>query len=104
MNPTRKTRRAPRRSVAQWQALIERFERAGQTRKRFCAAHGVALSTFDGWRRKLRGTPAVREEESQALFVELSSPPEAEVPVPVWDVELELGGGVVLRVRRAVPC
>ena len=93
-----------RRNAAQWQALIERFERAGQTRKRFCAAHGVALSTFDRWRRKLREAVAEREEEPQALFVELSSPPGAEVPAPVWDVELEFGGGVVLRVRGAVPC
>ena len=64
----------------------------------------MALSTFDGWRRKLRETPVMREEAPQALFVELSSPPGAEVPAPGWDVELELGGGVVLRVRRAAPC
>ena len=33
--------------------LIERFDRSGQTRGNFCAAHGLALSTFDLWRRKL---------------------------------------------------
>ena len=73
MNQARGVRGAARRNTTQWQELVERFERAGQTRKRFCATHGLALSTFDLWRRKLRVAPAVREEAPEALFVELSN-------------------------------
>ena len=104
------TRQRVRRTAAQWQELVERFERAGQTRSGFCAVHGLALSTFDLWRRKLRATPATaHEEHCGALFVELTGPAQTQ-PCPTsagtgaWEVELELGAGVVLRVRRAVPC
>ena len=104
MNQARGVRGAARRNTAQWQELVERFERAGQTRKRFCATHGLALSTFDLWRRKLRVAPAVREEAPEALFVELSNTAVVQTGAPSWDVELELGAGVVLRVRSAVRC
>ena len=70
------TRRRARRTAAQWRDLFERFERferfeqSGQTRGQFCAAHGLALSTFDLWRRKLGATPTpVDEEHPEALFV-----------------------------------
>lgn len=99
-----------RRSPAQWRDLVEAFSRDGGTRKDFCARHGVALSTFDWWQRRLReeamaASPADRGS-SGSLFVELSAPVQP-APIaataPPWDVELELGAGVVLRVRRA-PC
>ncbi len=38
---------APRRSPAQWHALVEAFSRSRETRRQFCARHGVALSTFE---------------------------------------------------------
>ena len=110
MTRTRGTKHRARRTAAQWQELVERFERAGQTRGRFCAAHGLALSTFDLWRRKLRATPAAaNEEQPEALFVELTNPTQTQAPptsagTGAWEVELDLGAGVVLRVRRAVPC
>ena len=111
MRRTRDTKHRARRTAAQWQELVERFERTGQTRGRFCAAHGLALSTFDLWRRKLRGTPAaaVNEEQPEALFEELTNPTQTQASptsagTGTWEVELDLGAGVVLRVRRAAPC
>ena len=103
-------RHRARRTAAQWQELVERFERAGQSRSKFCAAHGLALSTFDLWRRKLRAAPAaVEEDHREALFVELTNPAQTRSSPPStgtgsWEVELELGAGVVLRLRRAAPC
>ena len=110
MNRAGGTRRWARRTAAQWRKLIERFERSGQTRGNFCAANRLALSTFDLWRRKLRATPAaVNEEQPEALFVELTNPTQTQASptsagTGAWEVELDLGAGVVLRVRRAVPC
>ena len=52
-------RHRARRTAAQWRKLVERFERPGQARGEFCAAQGLALSTFDMWRRKLGTAPAV---------------------------------------------
>ena len=59
-------RRGTRRTAAQWQDLVERSEREGQTRGRFCAAHGLALSTFALWRRKLRGARGAGGERGSA--------------------------------------
>jgi hypothetical protein len=91
--------RRTHRSEAAWRELFTQFERSGQTRERFCAEQGLALRSFSQWRQKLRQashSPAAVAED--ALFVELAA--EAE---PCWDVELELGAGVVLRIRRQ-PC
>ena len=104
------TKHRTRRSAAQWRALVERFECSGQTRGKFCAANGLAPSTFDLWRRKLHAPPAPAGEASpEALFVELTHPSQpqsvaASTGTGAWEVELELGAGMVLRVRRVAPC
>ena len=88
-----------RRTASEWEELISRFERTGQTRKNFCLSQGVSLSTFDLWRRKLRARAV---EDNESMFVEVSQvEPNA---LSSWDVELELGGGVILRVRNARSC
>ncbi len=60
----------------------------------------MGVSTFDRWRRRLRqdGTEA-RETSGEALFVEVAQDVPARSTLP-WDVELQLGSGVVLRLRR----
>ena len=104
------TRHRARRTAAQWQKLIERFDRSGQTRGKFCAANGLALSTFDLWRRKLGEAQAPADEaHSESLFVELTNATEpagsrTAAGAGSWEVELDLGAGVVLRLRRAAPC
>lgn len=108
--PTRLVGVAPaRRSAREWRALLRTYARSNETRQQFCARHGVALSTFDRWRQRLRQEAAtgmaVRASvpaPALALFVELAAdkqPVSAEFPV--WDMELELGHGVFLRLRRA---
>ena len=78
MRRTGGTRSRSRRSAAQWRKLIERFEGSGQTRGKFCSANGLALSTFDLWRRKLGETQAPADEaHPESLFVELSNATEA---------------------------
>ena len=85
------TRKRTRRSAAEWRSILARHEASGQTVGGFCAAEGVSTTAFWRWRRRL-------SEENGAgtggLFVELGEAPAR------WDVELELGAGVVLRVRR----
>ena len=105
------TRRRVRRTAAQWRKLIERFGRSGQTRGKFCAANGLALSTFDLWRRKLGQTQAAADEaQPESLFVELANATEPAGPsrtaagTGAWEVEVELGAGMVLRLRRVAPC
>ena len=97
--PTR-GRRA-RRSREQWRDLLERFEHSGQRREDFCREHGLTLSSFAHWRRTLGKTAAGRRTATGSpLFIELE--PQAGAASGSWDVELALGDGMVLRLRR--PC
>ncbi len=86
-----------RRTRGEWRAIMSRFERSGQGRREFCEAEGLVLGTFSWWCRELgRSGPG-----GSALFVELA---EGRPAAPAWDAELELGGGMVLRVRRPPSC
>ena len=88
-----------RRSAEEWRAIMSRFERSGQTHGQFCAAEDLAPSTFSLWRRKLR--QSAREANGASAFVELADSP---APSSAWDAELDLSGGVVLRLRRVSRC
>jgi len=93
-----------RRSKNEWCELFVRFEQSGQTIEQFCAGQGLALSTFNRWRQRLR--TQCREEPQgspEAVFVELSRGDALCAVVTAWDVELELGKGMFLRLRQS-PC
>lgn len=101
--PRKITRSRICRSPAQWRALFTQFEQSEQTRDQFCSEKGVSLSSFDRWRTKLCKAPSTQAMmiSKEPVFVELT----ADTPSPptaVWDVELQLGAGVFLRLRR--PC
>jgi len=90
-------RRWVRRSEEEWRELFSRFQRSGQTREQFCAEQDVVLSSFSRWWRKLEQATGSEEPVAEGgLFVELASNAES-----TWDVELQLGSGVVLRLRRS---
>ena len=94
-------RRRVRRNRAQWRQLLERFAASGQSREEFCRARGLTLSSFERWRRAL-GQPAAARTLSggEPLFLELTT--DARASARDWDLELDLGAGVILRLRR--PC
>jgi hypothetical protein len=102
------TRHNPgRRSAGEWRTLMQAFSRSGLTHAQFCERHGLTRSTFAWWRSRLRRESTARSASitpspAGALFVELAPEvkPIAAVST-IWDVELELGGGVFLRLRRA---
>jgi hypothetical protein len=100
--PTKTNRARIRRTPTQWRALFARFKQGEQTREQFCIEQGISLSSFDRWRTKLRKAPSTQAVISGApMFVELT--PETSSPMTsAWDVELQLGAGIVLRLRR--PC
>ena len=92
-----------RRSAEQWREIQQRFEHCSQTQAAFCAAEGLALSTFTLWRRKLDSSRELITNNDAAMFVAL---PDSNIPVSttLWDVELQLGADVVLRLRRGESC
>jgi len=82
-----------RRTPEQWRQILDEFNASGLDRKSFCERRGLRREALR--RAELRlGLDAPRSMP----FVEVSASP-AE-PVPGWDVELELGDGLVLRLAR----
>ena len=78
------------RSSDEWAGILADFERSGMSQRSFCESRGLSPKTFSNWRSRL--APG----GGKGSFVELAPP-----AVSGWDVELELGDGVVLRVRRS---
>lgn len=83
------------RSIVQRRELLARQRQSGLSVAAFCRERSLSIESFYRWRRELAGTDAA--PAGSAGFIELGSlGKHAE-----WDLELELGGGVVLRLRRA---
>jgi transposase-like protein len=96
---------------AQWRARLQRFAGSGQTVAAFCAAEGISAWSLYDWRRRL-GEPGRRSRRAAARrFIAagtLPLAPQAGVTRAAPDggatagieLQLELGAGVVLRIRR----
>ena len=98
------TKRRARRGRAQWQGLLERAAHSPLSIAAFCRGEDVSTASFYSWRKRLgAATPGGAVAEGAAedgAFLELGVlGSEAGGPAP-WDIELELGAGVVLRLRR----
>lgn len=99
---TPKRRHKTQRTKAQWKALLDEYTDCGLTQAAFCKQHKIATSSLHKWRKHLSGKPSSLE------FIDISEPlAKVETPQPTlkdlgqaayWQVELELGAGVVLRV------
>ena len=74
------------RKRAEWERLVAAYEASDQTRETFCTSHGISASSLTYWRGKLREEPG---------FIEL-----APAKTSGWEIDLGLGEGVVLRLRR----
>jgi hypothetical protein len=82
---------------------LARFEQSGQTREQFCAEQGLSVGSFMQWQRKLREPEAAGANAAEeAVFIELPRAQAlAATPPHPWELELQLGAGVVLRLRRS---
>lgn len=91
-----------KRSPAQWQQLVEAQAVSGRSQAAFCIDQGLAKSSFQYWKRRLRanGPAAPAAETSPALFAPLTGTPVEPESMPGWTIELDLGGGVCLRLCR----
>ncbi|MGB7755496.1 MAG: transposase [Salinisphaera sp.] len=85
-----------RRSPEQWQRLIDQQADSGQSQAAFCAAHGLSQTTFQHWKRRLKSSASPVE----ALFTPLTDTSVPNEPDSGWTIELDLGDGVCLRLRR----
>jgi len=87
-------RRRPRRSAEHWQTIIRSFEASGLGPTDFCRREKLSFTSFDRWRRRFLA------DDAQPGFVELR--PESPTSSPSgedWTIEIDLPGGVSLRIR-----
>lgn len=98
--PTPKQQNRVMRTENQWQALLDEFSVSGLTRSAFCKQHHIATSSLYRWQKVLT------EPSAEDKFVDITESVAKAAPtlhVPDnnshWQVELELGAGVILRVR-----
>ncbi len=90
-----------RRSASEWQNLIGQQQESGVSQKAFCELNNICLSTFTLWKRKLTVTPRTQQSLADPEWIELPANLDCAAPEQSkWDMELELPGGVILRMRR----
>jgi len=69
----------------------------------FCGQHNLTTSNFYTWRKKLNGTllPVASGSSDWHVIEPMASSVGSGVPAnPVWDLELTLPGGAVLRLHH----
>jgi hypothetical protein len=87
------TKRRIRRGRDEWRRLIEEQAESGQTQGAFCTARGISVGSLRNWKRRLAAT-----EATAGPWLELGTL--AEAKSATWEVELALGEGICLRLRR----
>jgi len=88
-----------RRSAEQWRALIAEQADCGLSQSAFCKRKRLSLSTFTLWKRRLTETvsDAGGEHQDPSTWIDLGGLGSKKSG---WHIELDLGDGVSLRLRR----
>jgi hypothetical protein len=94
-----------RRTASQWRRLLERQAQSGQSVEAFCRDRSISPGSLYRWRRQLSGEPAAIAAAAQSAPAEPAFVDLGALGVGGsggdrgWELELSLGGGVVLRLR-----
>ena len=83
------------RSESEWRQIIQNYEESQLTQDAFCQQAGIPKSSFYNWHRRLKPTMGDRTPN----FINLSDLKTSDTNRLSWDIELDLGQGVCLRLR-----
>lgn len=90
------------RTKEQWKALVSEFESSDLIQAQFCRQKKISSSGLHKWRKYYA------ESITNSDFIDISQPlsSQSHPVIPqdnntAWQVELELGKGIILRVRTA---
>ena len=103
--------RFPRRSAAQWQETIKRWEKSELSIDEFCQQESIGLVSFKKWRTRYLSSQKIPGKPPIPDFLDMSESIKPPVSVTSnksivhsqatsWDIELDFGAGVVCRFRR----
>jgi len=91
-----KTRTTRRHTREEWIQIVADFQGSGQDKAAFCRARSIQPDRLQYWLRYWDGASDTHASSTTPAFVEM--------PLPQrqggWDIELELGEGMRLRLRR----
>ena len=94
---SRKRKTRINRSKEQWQTLVHQYETSGLTQQAFCKQHGIAVSGLNKWRKRFSNSVQADFVDITHQLSEAGSQSDAQ-PDRRWQVELQLGQGLVLRI------
>jgi len=86
------------RSESEWRKIIQDYTQSGLTQEAFCQQAGIPKSSFYKWHRRLKTASSARDT---AGFIDIRTLASVKKDKPTWDIELDLGNGVCLRLRGA---
>lgn len=89
-----------RRSADDWREILDQQRASGLSQVAFCRREEIALSTFARWKQRLGAQPDTGSKPvaGEAGWIELPSIGQSGSG---WLIELDLGGGVCLRLKPA---
>jgi len=82
--------------------IIREFEHHDGSAAAFCRQRGVSYQTFTNWRRRASASLPITAEPPAFLEFELGAAPSRRASAGPL-IELELGGGIILRIHPAHP-
>lgn len=85
------SKRRVRRTQEEWQQLVDEQGRSTLSQSAFCQSKGISVASLQNWKRRLASCGT---SEWLALGQVSAATPAG------WDLELDLGHGVCLRLRR----
>ena len=88
-----------RRTRSQWAQIFSDYEASGLTQRRFCDERGVAYSSFCNWRKRLSQEDISSPLIELPMDLSMSKTPSSFASTSDWRVELELGKGILIRIR-----
>jgi len=84
-----------------WARRMAEWERSGTSRRKWCAANGLSVYTFDYWRGRLRSR-AVSKPRPRQRLVPVVVKSAAGAPAAAVTIEIALPGGIALRAPATV--
>jgi transposase-like protein len=96
---SRKRKTRVNRSKEQWQMLVNQYETSGLTQQAFCKQQGIATSGLNKWRKRFSNSLETEFVDITDQLSEVGSH-ENHHRDNRWEVELQLGQGLVLRIGR----
>lgn len=89
-----------RRSTEQWQQILQQYEASHLTQTAFCENNSIAPSSFCKWKKALKGNGVKANPFIELPFgLDTDPRPSRDQAQSHWRIELDLGQGVLLRLR-----